>query len=53
MGAGGVSPFAEEEEKIAASLGTKVQIKKSGGGGKIVIEFYSREELDNILRKFS
>jgi len=51
LGAGGISPFREEEEKIAAALGTKVAIKKSGGGGKIVIDFYSREELDNIISK--
>ena len=48
-----VSPFQEEEEKIAASLGTKVSIKKSGNGGKIVIDFYSKEELENILSKIS
>lgn len=53
MGSGGVSPFAEEEEKISASLGTKVSIKKSGNGGKILIDFYSKEELENILSKIS
>ena len=46
-----VSPFQEEEEALGAKLGTKVSIKKSGNGGKIVIDFYSREELDNILSK--
>ncbi len=54
LGPAGISPFKEEEEKIAASLGTKVSIKKSGGeGGRIMIEFYSREELENILSKIS
>jgi ParB family transcriptional regulator, chromosome partitioning protein len=54
IGPAGISPFQEEEEKITASLGTKVQIKKSGGeGGKIVIDFYSREELDGIMSKMS
>lgn len=53
LGSAGVSPFKEEEEKIAASLGTKVSIKKSGGGGKILIDFYSKEELDNIISKIS
>ncbi|MFH0929882.1 MAG: ParB/RepB/Spo0J family partition protein [Candidatus Moraniibacteriota bacterium] len=53
LGPAGVSPFAEEEEKISASLGTKVSIKKSGNGGKISIDFYSREELENILSKIS
>jgi ParB family transcriptional regulator, chromosome partitioning protein len=46
-----VSPFQIEEEALAARLGTKVSIKKAGNGGKIVIDFYSREELDNILSK--
>jgi ParB family chromosome partitioning protein len=46
------SPFQIEEEALAARLGTKVQIKKSGGsGGKIVIDFYSKEELDDIVAK--
>lgn len=45
--------FKEKEEKIAASLGTKVSIKKSGGGGKIIIEFYSPEELESISQKIS
>jgi ParB family transcriptional regulator, chromosome partitioning protein len=48
-----VSPFQVEEEALAAKLGTKVSIKKSGNGGKIVIDFYAREELDNILSKIS
>ena len=53
-----VSPFRKEEERLSAILGTKVVIKKSlprrqagGNGGKIVIDFYSREELDSILSK--
>ena len=53
LGSAGLSPFKEEEEKIAENLGTKVAIKKSGDGGKILIDFYSREELDNILTKIS
>lgn len=48
-----VSPFQAEEEKMAASLGTKVTIKKSGNGGKILIDFYSKEELDNITSKIA
>jgi ParB family chromosome partitioning protein len=48
-----VSPFQVEEEALAARLGTKVSIKKSGGGGKIIIDFYSKEELDGILSKIS
>ncbi len=53
IGSAGISPFQEEEERLAAKLGTKVSIKKSGGGGKIVIDFYSREELDGILSKIT
>lgn len=30
-------------------LGTRVSISKSGDGGKIEIEFYSREQLDGII----
>ncbi|MDD5489986.1 MAG: stage 0 sporulation protein J, partial [Candidatus Moranbacteria bacterium] len=43
--------FKEKEDQIAQVLGTKVQIKKSGGGGKILIDFYSSEELENITSK--
>ena len=39
------------EEEISSVLGTKVKIKKSGTGGRIVIEYYSQEELDGILGK--
>jgi ParB family transcriptional regulator, chromosome partitioning protein len=39
------------EDELAQMLGTKVRIKKSGGGGQIVIEYYSKEELDNILSR--
>lgn len=53
LGSAGTSPFAIEEETLAARLGTKVAIKKSGNGGKIVIDFYSKEELDGILGKIS
>jgi len=47
-----ISEFKDEEEKIASSLGTKVNIKRSGRGGKIIIDFYSREELSDIVKKF-
>jgi ParB family transcriptional regulator, chromosome partitioning protein len=43
----------EKEEQLAQALGTKVTIKKSGGGGKIIIEFYSSEELENISNKIN
>jgi ParB family transcriptional regulator, chromosome partitioning protein len=54
MGAASTNPeFQEKEEHLAAALGTKVTIKKSGGGGKIIIEFYSPEELEDITAKIS
>jgi len=54
MGPAAANPeFREKEELLAAALGTKVQIKKSGGGGKILIDFYSSEELENIAAKLS
>lgn len=53
VGSAGASPFKVEEEMLASRLGTKVAIKKSGDGGKISIDFYSKEELDNIVGKLS
>ncbi|MAF13968.1 MAG: hypothetical protein CMI53_03675 [Parcubacteria group bacterium] len=41
------------EEKLQSALGTKVVIKKSGDTGTINIEFYSTEELDEIIKKIS
>jgi hypothetical protein len=32
-------------------LGKKVQIKKAGLGGKILIEFENKDDLDDILKK--
>ncbi|MBI3290865.1 ParB/RepB/Spo0J family partition protein [Candidatus Falkowbacteria bacterium] len=45
--------LAAMEEQLQASLGTKVNIKKSGDTGQIVIEFYSSEELRDIIGKIS
>lgn len=39
------------EDELSGTLGTKVKIKKSGSGGQLVIEYYSKEELNNILSK--
>jgi ParB family chromosome partitioning protein len=39
------------EEKLKKSLGTKVSIASKSKGGRIVIEYYSAEELDRILEK--
>lgn len=54
IGAAAMDPvIKEKEERLANALGTKVQIKKSGSGGKIVIDFYSPEELENITTRLS
>jgi ParB family chromosome partitioning protein len=39
------------EEKLKKSLGTKVSITPKAKGGRIVIEYYSTEELDRILER--
>ena len=39
------------EDKLRKSLGTKVSVTGKAKGGRIVIEYYSAEELDRILDK--
>jgi ParB family transcriptional regulator, chromosome partitioning protein len=39
------------EDMLAGTLKTKVKIAKSGDGGKIIVDYYSKEELNNILDK--
>ena len=43
--------FESVQEKLMQWLGTKVRISKSGKKGKIVIEFYSSEELERIIER--
>jgi len=38
-------------DKLTNALGTKVKISKAGQGGRILIDFYSNEELNNIVSK--
>lgn len=45
--------FASLAENLKRNLGTKVEIKKRGKAGKIVIYFYSDEELDRLLERLS
>jgi ParB family chromosome partitioning protein len=45
--------LAAHEKKLREILGTKVSILEKKGRGKIVIEFYSREELMNLLDELS
>ncbi len=41
------------ENALRSKLGTKVKIEKKGRGGKIMIEFFSDEELDELIGKMS
>lgn len=41
----------EAQERLQQLFGTKVELQKKGSIGKILIDFYSNEELQNILRK--
>lgn len=45
--------IAALEERIQSALGTKVIIKKTGDGGQIIIEYYSAEELEDLMNKFN
>jgi ParB family chromosome partitioning protein len=45
--------LAEKSEQLSHILGTKVSLKPSGKGGRIVVEYFSDEELDGILKKIS
>ncbi len=39
------------EEDFRKALGTKVQVSRSRKGGKVVIHFYSEEELESVYEK--
>ncbi len=39
------------EEELGEFLATKVEIKRQGKGGKVMIDFYSEEELNEIIKK--
>lgn len=41
------------EEQLRAALGTKVAIEQKGSRGRIVVEFYSDEELRGLVGKLS
>lgn len=45
--------LAEAEEKLRETLGTRIRVTRDGGVGKILIEFYSDEELAGILEKIA
>jgi ParB family transcriptional regulator, chromosome partitioning protein len=47
-----IDPETKEiESRLQDALGTKVKFHKKGKSGKIIIEFYSAEELDKFLDK--
>lgn len=49
-----VDPQMKElEDTLVEALGTKVKISKAGDGGKIVIEYYSKEDLESLLGKLA
>jgi len=39
------------EEELGEYFGTKVEIKRQGRGGKIIFDFYSEEELNDLIKK--
>ena len=45
--------IAEKESVLETTLGTKVRIKESKGGGQILVDFYSKEELSNLFNKLT
>ena len=44
--------FSERLEKLREKLGTRVRLSPAGQGGKIVIEYYSSEELQGLFQRF-
>ncbi|MBU0649075.1 ParB/RepB/Spo0J family partition protein [Patescibacteria group bacterium] len=45
--------ITEKEERLRDALGTRVSIKKRGQSGQVIIEFYSDEELGEIVDRIS
>ena len=41
------------ETELRGKLGTQVKIQRQGQGGKITIEFFSDEELNEIIHKMA
>ncbi|MCX7966371.1 MAG: ParB/RepB/Spo0J family partition protein [Syntrophorhabdaceae bacterium] len=48
-----ISPFNQVEETLREILGTKVNITFKKNKGKIIIEFYSKEDMERILEIIS
>ncbi len=45
--------IVDHENRLQEKLGTRVEIQERDGRGKIIIEFYSREELGKLLDQFN
>src|SRR3989338_2508263 len=45
--------IAALERALAESLGTKVEIREQEGAGKVIIDFFSTEDLESILSQLS
>lgn len=45
--------LASVEDRLKRSLGTKVEIQKKGSRGRIILHFYSDDELDRLLEALS
>lgn len=45
--------IAEIENQLTGKLGTKVKISSGKKGGRILIEYYSEEELENLISKIN
>ncbi len=46
----GLAPYLHDlEDQLRAALGTRVSIKPKGEGGRIVIDYFSREEFEGLL----
>jgi ParB family transcriptional regulator, chromosome partitioning protein len=43
--------FSSLQEDLSRHFGTKIEIKRLGKKGKIEIEFYSNEDLDNLISR--
>jgi ParB family transcriptional regulator, chromosome partitioning protein len=47
----GIDPeIVEMEQKLTESLGTRVQIERKDNGGKVMIDFFSNDDLREILK---